>query len=407
MISKEERVFRSNLVALGIDNVGSGLFLPTGLIYLTRSMGLPLGLAAAVLAAGTGVGLVMPALAARRIDAWGPGRVVAISQLVQAAGMGAYLLGVGGGLPFAVFGAVLTAGGAQLFYSALGKMTKDMAAGGSKDEAFASVEMVRSAAFGVGGLAAGALLTLPSEWLSLGVAVNAVSFVAASAILARAASRGPAASPGSASARQEFPERTAPLAVLRDVRFLVLAGTTFSVFLSVDLFLVLMPVFAESAAAVPGWTVGACVALSTVLGSTAGRWVVRVTSGLTRTGCFVLGAAAMLVWAALMAATLVLPVVGRPAVMLMATVFLSAGSRIAGPRLFAVLGEIAPSEAQGAYFAYMQYAFTAAQLCAPLLAALLALGPGVPWLIDALILATVFFTSRWLARSLPEAALRH
>ena len=74
------------LAALGIDNFGSGLFLPLTLIYLTHVVQLPLAVAGSAVTAGTLAGLLAPPLAGKLVDLIGPRAVVIISQLVQAIG---------------------------------------------------------------------------------------------------------------------------------------------------------------------------------------------------------------------------------------------------------------------------------------------------------------------------------
>src|SRR5260370_40827665 len=59
------------LTALGVDNVGSGLFLPVALLYVTRVVGLPLATAGTVVAAGTMAGLAVPPGAGRLVDRGG------------------------------------------------------------------------------------------------------------------------------------------------------------------------------------------------------------------------------------------------------------------------------------------------------------------------------------------------
>ena len=80
------------LVALAVDNVGSGLFLPLGLVYATRVVGLSVGAAGIAVAAGTALGFAVPPVAAHLNHRLGPRPVVVLSQLVQAAGAVAYLL---------------------------------------------------------------------------------------------------------------------------------------------------------------------------------------------------------------------------------------------------------------------------------------------------------------------------
>ena len=90
------------LTALGVDNFGSGLFLPVVLLYVTRVVGLPLAVAGAVVAVGTAAGLAVPPVAGRLVDRAGPRRVVIAAELMQALGAVTYL-----------------AAGQQAFYSAL------------------------------------------------------------------------------------------------------------------------------------------------------------------------------------------------------------------------------------------------------------------------------------------------
>lgn len=64
------------LVAVGVDNFGSGLFLPLALVYATRAVGLPLAVAGTVVSVGTMAGLLVPPMAGRLVDRAGPRAVV-------------------------------------------------------------------------------------------------------------------------------------------------------------------------------------------------------------------------------------------------------------------------------------------------------------------------------------------
>ena len=141
------------MVALGVDNAGSGLFLPLVVVYLTRVVGLPLAQVGLLLSAGTLVGLAAPLVAGALVDRAGARAVVIASQLLQAVGFVAYLLAEGAlGVLVA---AALVAAGTQTFYSALFALIADVAPTGPRDRPFAVVDMVRTACFGAGALAAG------------------------------------------------------------------------------------------------------------------------------------------------------------------------------------------------------------------------------------------------------------
>ena len=85
------------LAALGVDNFGSGLFLPVVLLYVTRVVGLPLAAAGTVVALGTVAGLAVPPAAGRLVDRVGPRRIVICAELLQALGAVTYLAGPGDG----------------------------------------------------------------------------------------------------------------------------------------------------------------------------------------------------------------------------------------------------------------------------------------------------------------------
>src|SRR4051794_39036633 len=102
------------LVALGVDNFGSGLFLPLTLVYATRVVGLPLAVAGVTVTVGTLVGLLVPPVAGRFVDRVGPRPVVIASQVLQALGAVVFT-GAGNAVTVAV-AVCLLAAGRQLFY---------------------------------------------------------------------------------------------------------------------------------------------------------------------------------------------------------------------------------------------------------------------------------------------------
>lgn len=128
------------------------------LLPVTRDVGLPLAAAGTVIAPGTVAGLAVPPVARHLGARTGARRVVVGGELLQALGAAAYLAARGGA---AVAGAaVLLAAGQQLFYSSLFALISDVAGDGPEDRPFAVAAVVRSAFFGLGGLAAAGLLSV-------------------------------------------------------------------------------------------------------------------------------------------------------------------------------------------------------------------------------------------------------
>jgi MFS family permease len=248
------------LAALGIDNFGSGLFLPVALLYVTRVVGLPLAAAGPVVAVGTVAGLGVPPVAGRLVDRVGPVRVVVGAELLQALGAVTYLAARGAVVVAAA--AVLLAAGQQLFYSSLFALISDVAGDGPKDRPFAVAAMVRAACFSLGALAAGGLLSVtgPAGY-RIAVVADAVSFAACALVLAllvrvpRPQHQGARrAASGSAGLWSDWP-------------FLAVIVATGLAALSVDFFLSGMSIYMLGDLHTQPWLPGAALALVAALSS--------------------------------------------------------------------------------------------------------------------------------------------
>jgi MFS family permease len=357
----------SLLVALGIDNFGSGLFLPLTLVYATRVAGLPLVVAGVTVTAGTLVGLLVPPVAGRLVDRVGPRPVVVVSQVLQALGALVFV-GAGGAVTVAVAVCFLAAG-QQLFYSSLFALISDVVGAREKDHPFAVVGMVRGACFGVGGLFAAWLLT--ADALRIAVFIDAASFVVCALVLVafvrvshvRVASAG---GDGWVSRR-----------------FLLLILVTALVALGGDFFLVGMPVYVLDLGS-PSWLPGVLLALHTAVTSACGTFAVRVTNRLLRTTTLALAGWLLVLWCGLCFAASALPLGWRPAWLLCSALVLAAGETLFGARVNALAVALAPAATRGRHLAAFQYAFTVPGVLAPAVAALFAFAAWAPWLVVAL-----------------------
>lgn len=386
------------LVALGVDNLGSGLFLPLAVVYATRVVGLPLEVAGTVVSAGTAAGLLAPPLAGRLADRLGPRTVVAGAQLLQAAGALTYLVAADAG--GTLVAAMLLAAGQQGFYSSLFALIADVSPRGPKDRSFAAVNMVRGAAFGAGALIAGLLLSAVAETgLRLAVAVDAGTFVVAATLLwafvhdrHHAGARESAGSYGRES-------------VLRNRPYLALIVVTGMAALVTDFFLAGMAVFALDVLHTPDWLPGTMLAVLTALGTLLGTEAVRRTAHLGRMRAMTVGTGLYVVWCLLSVATLVVPPAWQTAWLLGSVLVLSAGSLVFGPRANALAEAAAPRATRGRHLAAFQYAFTLAGIVAPGVVALFTLGAWVPWALLAVTTTIGMLGLRWLAPRLPEHAV--
>jgi Na+/melibiose symporter-like transporter len=386
------------LTALGADNAGSGLFLPVALLYVTRDVGLPLAVAGTVVALGTVAGLAVPPLAGHLGGRIGPRRVVVGAELLQALGAVTYLAARGAAAVTAA--AVLLAAGQQLFYSSLFALISDVAGDGPKDRPFAVAAMVRSACFGLGGLAAAALLSLagPGAY-RIAVAVDAVSFAVCAILLALLVRTPAPARPGPAAG-------AGPARLWSDRPFLALIVITGLAVLPTDFFLSGISVYLLEDLRAPPWLPGAVLALATGLSSAGATAALRVTRRMRRTTAMALGATLFAAWSAASLAALAVPSGWRPAEVLAATVVMAVGGLLFQSRVNALAEATAPAGARGRYLAAFQYAFTVPGVLAPAVVALFPVAVWLPWLLVGAAAGLAVLGLRILGSHLPAAALR-
>jgi MFS family permease len=375
------------LVALGIDNIGSGLFLPLTIVYSTWVVGLPLAVAGLTVTVGTVVGLLVPPVAGRLVDRVGPQPVVIASQVLQAAGAFGFALAGGvGGVAVAV---CLLAAGQQLFYSSLFALISDVVGEGSKDHPFAVVSMVRSACFGVGGLLAAWLLTVDA--LKLAVLINTASFVVCGVLLAVFV-RAPHVREATASGGRV------------SWQFLRVVFLTGLVAVGFDFFLVGIPVYVLDLGA-PAWLPGVILAIHTAISSTCGTLAVRLTNGIARTTTIAIGAGVIVVWCALCLAAAGLPASWRVPWLLFAALVLAFAGVMFGARANALAVALAPDATRGRHLAAFQYAFTVPTVLAPAVVALFDVGIWAPWVVVALCAAGAVGGFQVLGGRLPAEAV--
>jgi MFS family permease len=389
------------LAALGVDNFGSGLFLPLALVYVTRDVGLSVGTAGGMVAAGTLAGLAIPAVAGRLVDRTGPLPVVIVAQLIQALGAAAYLAARDAGAVLAAAAAL--AAGQQLFYSSLFALISDVAGDIPRDRPFAVANMVRAASFGLGGLAAAALITSAGPAGDrLAVAADSASFVVCAVLLAVLVRL-----PREQYRAARVKARRSPAApgLLSDRPFLALIAVTGLIALTVDFFLTGMPVYVLERLHGPPWLPGTTLALATALSSLGGTLALRITGHLSRVTAMQRGGALYVGFSAVSLAAVIMPPGWRPLDLLAAALVMTAGGLLSGARAVALAEAAAPPGARGRYLAAYQYAFTVPGVIAPGLVALYSVAIWLPWLLVGACAALAILALRALSAHLPAAAL--
>ena len=388
------------LVALGADNLGSGMFLPIVLVFATGTAGIPLAVAGPVITGGTVAGLLVPPLAGPLVDRVGPRRVVIAAQLIQALGAGAYLFAHGVGL--IVVGALLLALGQQLFYSSLMALISDVATVGPKDRSFAVVGMVRTGCFGLGGLIMGVLLAVAgNSGPRIAVGADALSFLLCAVVLAmfvHTTELAPAQPDPATTPRKGR--------VWTDGRLVALMAATGAVALATDFLLSGMSIYAIDQLRAQPWLPGAMITVGTMVTSLGGTVVLRLTAQLSRPSAMAVGGVLVVLWCAASMAALVLPVQWRPPELCAATVLLAVGGLLFEPRANAIAVDLAPASVRGRYLATFQYSYTVPGVIAPAIVALFTVAGWLPWLVVAIGAAFSSVTLLALASRLPDRVVR-
>jgi hypothetical protein len=381
------------LASLGIDNFGSGLFLPLALVYATRVVGLDVGTAGVVVAFAAALGFAVPPVAGRLTHRFGPRVTVVIAQLAQGVGAMAYLLA--GNVTGVFAAAALMTIGVQLFYCSVFVLIADVSTDEAKERPFALVAMVRAAAFGLGTLSAALVLVQNSDgalrWL---VAVNAATFVAAAFLLAKYVVTD--------SDDQAGPTVVGPMVVLRDGPYVALMFAVCLLGLTVDFALVGTPVFILDVIDGPAWLPGILLGTGTALSSVLGVKVVDALRGYRRTRSLQAGAVMYAAFSVAFMAALWIPAAGLVPYTCAAWLLFIAANKLIYPVAGALSEALPPRAARAGYMATFQYAFTTAQVLAPAVVGLFAVAAWLPWAVIAAASLLGLLVLHWLGGAIPE-----
>lgn len=399
---------RSLVVAILIDSLGTGLFLPFAVVYPTAVAHIPLGVTGTMLSLATLFALPIPLLAGLVVDRMGARVPIVAANLVQAAGFAGYLAIA---RPWHLFACALcVALGNQAYWAANGAFLSVVAGPAERTRWFALQGACRSAGLGVGTALAGlAAATLASgQGYRLLAALNAVSFVVAAALSARV----PVApvTPVAADAHTDIdhtdtdqvtrarPRRWAALGgyrpVLRDGPFLGFTATNVAFSLCVLSFALVLPPFALGALRQPPWVVGMLFTLNTVAVATTQTVVTGWIGRFRRTRALACAAGLFgLAFVALVLVSRLVPhLMPRPpeahgearawvvAGLIAAMGIYTLAELVMAPLKNALVADAAPEALRGRYLAFYHLSWSAASTAAPaLLTGLLAHGALALW----------------------------
>jgi MFS family permease len=386
--------------ALGIDALGSGIWMPLSMLYFLHQTSLSLvQLGLAMTIANAAAFAVVPFLGVL-VDRVGP-RVV--MQAGNAGAAAAFLL-----YPFAhtllpvtglVFCATVTR---QAFWSALGPMVTGITRPGERELWFGFLQAMRNAGYGLGGVLSAVALTVGTGTAFQAVVVtNAVSYLVAFVLMLGVAGGGRPANVDGVGAE---PARDGWWVAFADPGYRILLAVIFCYAMATMTLNVTMPVYFVDTLGLPGWLPGTVFVINTVMIGVGQGLVVRAMTGSTRrlvlhaaVGFTVASYTLFYLAHALTATTAVV-------VVLVAASVYTLGEMSSGPVVSALSAETPPPEQRGRYMAATQLAWSASAAVSPLCySALLDLGPLAAWGGPVVVCALWAVLVEVLARRMPHA----
>ncbi|MET9219577.1 MFS transporter [Streptomyces sp. NPDC088197] len=398
---------RALLGAMGVDSVGSGMYIPFSLVFFHHITGLSFAVVGAVLTVVGLIGMGALPLAGTAVDRYGARRVQLLLYGVRGAGFALYPFATS--LPAFAVVALGTAFGDRAFPAVQQAYIGEVASGVDRDRLQAAARALRNAGLGAGALLASLVITVAGDrGFTAAAWLNALSFgVAALLIRSIRASRVP---DGSATA--ERPAAAGYRLVLADRAFLGLTAANFLTALGYSALAVLFPLFIAGTLNGPQSLTGAAFTVNTVLCAVGGVHVAgRVRGrGARRTRSAALGA---VIFAAAFVGLGVFGAVRPQAGWAVAggvfalVALYTVAELVHNPSSSALAVAAAPEALRGRYMATYQLSWSLAATLAPsLFTALFAADSRLPW---ALLTLTALCAAALLLRlepRLPAAAVR-
>ncbi|MEU4250356.1 MFS transporter [Amycolatopsis sp. NPDC026612] len=393
------------IVALVVDSIGNGLFLPLGLIFFTKITDVPLILIGVLLSVANIMQLPIPVFAGALADRYGARPLVVLAQVLQA--LGYFAAGLVTGPAGILVSAVLTALGVRFFWSSVFTLIADYvdgsSGGRSKDYWYGWSNMARTGGLGVGGVLTGIALANPqtSEQVFRLIAFGTAGCFAIAAVTIALVVRAP---------RPVQPGAAGPAGyrdLLRDRPYLGLIGVNVVFALSGMMLPLALPTLVVIHLDADAWLVSAVLVGNTIAVSLLTAPVVLRLRPFRRTGILAAAAALWVAWALLFAVLVPGQLGWGIPVLIGAVVVFTAASVMHAPVSIGLAAAAAPAETRGRYLAIFQYSFTLAEIVGPgFFTTLFAVAHGLPWVALAALNGLAIVALFALQRRLPAAALR-
>jgi MFS family permease len=391
----EHRRFVSAIVA---DTVGSGLFMPITLLYFLAMTDLSLVQIGSALSLSAILTMPGAFVIGSLVDRFGPRKMMLIGNLVQAAGMLAYLWA--DSLVAVALWTTLLNLGRQSFWGSFGNVVTAISAPGERELWFGFLQAVRNLGYSVGGVLAGIALQIgtTSAYQTV-VVINAVTFVLAFVLLLDV--------PDHRVAKAHDAPAEGWGVVLRDGAYLRLVIGQFGFVVGMMVLNFALPVYIAETIDLPGWVVGAIFTLNTAMVGLGQGLVVRGMTGQVRARMMGVAQLVFVTSYALFVLAGWLPVWLAVVVMLVGGAVYTFGELTGGPVFSATAAEAAPDHLRGRYLGLFQLSWGIGGAVTPVAFTwLLDHGQTTIWWVLALLALGSAAYLQTLPRRLPAAGLR-
>lgn len=388
---------RRFVTAIGVDAVGSGVFMPVCVLYFLVTTDLSLVQVGAAISLAAAVALPVGPLLGGVVDRYGAKHVLLVGNALQAVGYVAYLV-TDSFVALTGWTVVVTIG-RTAFWGSYGNIVAAISVPGEREKWFGFLGALRNVGFAVGGLLSGLAITIGTGTAYAGVVVlNAASYVLAFVLLL-------AVPPTAATGHRHVAGGWGTVLRDRPYRLLWCAQLTYSTSMMVLNFA--MPVYATAVLGLPGWVTGAVFTLNTVLVGFGQGLAVRAMTGARRWRVLLLANGVFAASFVVLLGASRLSVVMATVAMLVGSVVYTLGELLGGPVHGALSAEAAPEHLRGRYLSLIQLAWNVSGTVAPVgLAWLLDRGPSVTWLALVAVAGTGGLLAARLGAVLPHAAAR-
>ncbi|MGZ3624883.1 MAG: MFS transporter [Ktedonobacteraceae bacterium] len=364
----------SFIVAMFIDALGSGLFVPFSLLYFHTVASLPLQVVGIMLTIAAILTLPMSLVTGILIDRIGTRRILVASELLLAAGFFGYLLVRT--VPGLFAAALIATSGDRMFWVAQPTMIAEIAGPGEQDRWYGLVGSVRMAGLSIGGLLAGFIIATGSVIAFQVLAgIDVLSFLVVFVLflpLLRGRNR---------HSIKRLKNSGYGL-IIRDRPFIGLVISNIAFIFCIFMLTTALPVYAVEALRAPAWIVGFVLALNTLLMAGGQTFTVRLLEPHRRTRVLV---AAGLVWSSacsLLALALIVPRLLLVPYLITVVILYTFAELMHAPTANALAAQAGPSGLRGRYVAVYQFSWGIGIALTPALFTLLfTRGPALPWLV--------------------------